>query len=428
MKQSKIFYTTYRESPKDEASANAKFLIMGGFIDKVSAGVFTFLPLGLRVAEKIKNIIREELIKIGGQELLMPSIHPKENWILTGRWDAMTDLYKIKEDDKEFALGPTHEEIVVPLAKKYVKSWRDLPLFDEEGKTFPLSLFQFQTKFRKELRAKSGLLRAKEFLMKDLYSFHRDQKDLDAFYDRVKKAYENIFIRLGLSDKMYYTYASGGTFAEYSHEFQLLTPAGEDTIFICEECEKQGAKIAVNQEIKDKTPKCPECNGVSFRQEKGIEVANIFKLMTKFSDPFGLNFVDESGNKNKVIMGCYGIGIGRTMGALAEVHNDQNGIIWPKSVAPFELHLIAIDEPEKGEALYDDLKKAGYDVFYDDRDQGAGAKFIDADLIGVPLRIVISKKTLEKESVEIKERQSQEIKLVKIEDLPIFLKGYYVKH
>ena len=436
MKQSSLFYTAHKDAPKDEQSVNAQLLIRAGFIDKLSAGVYSYLPLGLRVCNKIENIIREELLKIGAQELILPSMHPKENWQITGRWDSMTDLYKISEGEKELALGPTHEEIIVPLAKKYIRSWQDLPLTNVTTGEFPLSLFQFQTKFRKELRAKSGILRTREFLMKDLYSFHRDEADLEKFYAVVEGAYENIFRRLGIIDKVYYTYASGGTFSKYSHEYQLLTSSGEDTIYICENCEAAARRgesnvgVAINKEIKPDLLECPKCHKTVFREEKSIEIANIFKLITKFSSPFELSYTDENSEKKLVIMGCYGIGIGRLMGSIAEVFHDEKGVIWPKSVAPFDVHLIRIDSAkENGQALlneadrlYQELQSQGFSVLYDDRQDSAGKKLIDADLLGIPVRVVISPKTLEKNGVEIKLRNCPEMKVIAASELLGFLR------
>ncbi|MFA5165927.1 MAG: aminoacyl--tRNA ligase-related protein [Candidatus Paceibacterota bacterium] len=436
MKQSSLFYTAHKDAPKDEQSINAQLLIRAGFIDKLSAGVYSYLPLGLRVCNKIENIIREELLKIGAQELIMPAMHPKENWQVTGRWDSMTDLYKISEGEKELALGPTHEEIIVPLAKKYIHSWQDLPLTNTTVGEFPLSLFQFQTKFRKELRAKSGILRTREFLMKDLYSFHRDEADLEKFYAVVENAYENIFRRLGIIDKVYYTYASGGTFSKYSHEYQLLTPSGEDTIYVCENCEAAAAQgessvgVAINKEIKPDLLECPKCHKTVFREEKSIEIANIFKLITKFSSPFELSYTDENSEKKLVIMGCYGIGIGRLMGSIAEVFHDEKGVIWPKSVAPFDVHLIRIDSAKENgqtllneaQRLYQELQSQGFSVLYDDRLDSAGKKLIDADLLGIPVRVVISPKTLEKNGVEIKLRNHPEMKVIATSELLGFLR------
>ena len=391
MKQSQLFTKTQKNAPAGENSLNAQLLIRGGFIDKLMAGAYSFLPLGFRVMKKIENIIREEMNAIGGEEISMPALHPKENWERTGRWNSMDDLYKVKDkSDREFALGPTHEEVVVPLAKKYIQSYKDIPF----------AVYQFQNKFRMELRAKSGLLRDREFLMKDLYSFHIEEKDLDAYYGKAKSAYLKVFERAGLKEKTYFTFASGGSFSKYSHEFQTLCEAGEDTIYICEKCQ-----TAVNKEIKHETPKCPECGGGKFREEKSIEIGNIFKLKDKFTKPFNLTVTGESGKPAIVIMGCYGIGLSRLMGTIVEVHHDEKGIIWPESVAPFKVHLINLGKKEEAEKIYNDLEKNNIEVLYDDReDASAGEKFADADLIGIPLRAVVSEKSLASGGVEVKKR------------------------
>lgn len=411
MKRSQFYLKTLPQAPQDEVSVNAKLLTRGGLVDKLSAGIYTILPLGLRVLNNIAIIIREEMLGAGGQEVLMPSLHPRENWQKTGRWKTLEDLYKLKEGKKDFALGPTHEEVISPLVKKYVSSYRDLPL----------RLFQFQSKFRKELRAKSGLLRGREFIMKDLYSFHATEGDLDKCYDQFKEVYARVFKRLGLGEKTYLTYASGGSFSKYSHEFQTLTEAGEDVIYICNECSS-----AVNKEIiEDVRKKCPKCGNRNLKQEKAVEVGNIFKLMNKYSDPFGLSFVDKDGTKKPVLMGCYGIGLQRAMGTIVEVHHDDRGIIWPDEVAPFQVVLIGITScrdaacrvSKEREKIYKQLIDKNIEVLYDDRDVSAGEKFADADLIGIPVRIVVSEKTLAKNSVELKNRNQKTAKLVKINKL-----------
>lgn len=295
MLQSELFTKTKREAPKDEEAINAQLLIRAGFVDKLMAGVYTFLPLGFLVLKKIENIIREEMVKIGGQEILMPALQPKANWQKTGRWETLDSLFQLKSRhlQTDYALGPTHEEVVSPLAKKFVFSYKDLPFY----------VFQIQNKFRDEIRAKSGLLRTREFLMKDLYSFHRDEKDLDKYYEKAIGAYQNIFEKVGLGNLTYLTFASGGSFSKYSHEFQTLTPAGEDTIYICEKC-----RVAVNEEIIKEQNSCPQCVNKKLKKEKAVEVGNIFKLKTKFSAPFDLKYKDEKGNEKEVIMGCYGVG------------------------------------------------------------------------------------------------------------------------
>ncbi len=407
MLQSKLFPQTQKEAPKDEVSANAKLLTRAGFIDKLMAGVYTYLPLGFRVLKKIENIIREEMNGAGGVEILMPALQPKENWEKTGRWDNYDTLFKFVShySKTELAIGPTHEEIISPLVKKFNLSYKDLPLY----------FFQIQDKFRDEKRVKSGILRGREFIMKDLYSFHADENDLNDYYEKMKVHYKNIFDKCGIGDRTYITFASGGTFSKYSHEFQTITEAGEDKIFLCEKC-----RVAVNAEITKEQPVCPECGGKNLKEEKAIEVGNIFKLKTKYSEPFGLKYTDKNGQKNDIIMGCYGIGLGRLMGAVAEVNHDEKGIIWPESIAPFKVHLLALGGPTakgRSDRLYSDLQKQGIEVLYDDRDISAGEKFADADLIGIPYRVVISEKTVAQNKVELKRRNSEEIKLVDKKEL-----------
>ena len=424
MLQSKLFSKTTRLARQDASASGGEksaisneLLVSAGFLDQLMAGVYTFLPLGFRVLKNIENVIRKnmEAEPVGGQEILMPVLQPKENWLKTGRWNSLDILFKIKgSGDKEYALGPTHEEIVSPLAKKNVFSYRDLPL----------SIFQIQTKFRDELRAKGGILRTREFLMKDLYSFHASQEDLDKYYDKLIKVYFKIFRELGIGKETYLTLASGGTFSKYSHEFQMVTEAGEDLIYICKKC-----RTAINKEIKAETPVCPNCNSNDFEERKAVEVGNIFKLGTKYSLPFDLKYKDQDGTEKPVIMGCYGIGLGRAVGAIVEANNDERGIIWPKGIAPFAVHIIRLKSDKRvvkttAEKIYQDLQKRGVQVLYDDRDgKSAGEKFAEADLIGIPLRIVVSEKTLALNSVEVKERKKDTAKLVKIKQLEkLFLK------
>ncbi|MFA6416994.1 MAG: aminoacyl--tRNA ligase-related protein [Patescibacteria group bacterium] len=398
MKQSQLFTKTIKELPKDEASYNAQALIRAGFVDKSAAGVYSFLPLGWKVINKIRNIICEEMEAIDGQEINMPSLAPKENWQATGRWDTLDVLFKTSgSDEKEYALNPTHEEVVTPLAKKFITSYRELPL----------AVFQIQNKFRNEKRAKSGLLRGREFLMKDLYSFHADQADLDNYYERAIVAYNNIFRRFGLGEKTYLTYASGGSFSKYSHEFQTLTSAGEDIIYVCDDCQ-----MAINKEIIADQNTCPKCGKANLREDKAVEVGNIFKLGTKYSEPFDLKYQDKDGEKKMVIMGCYGLGLSRALGTIVEICHDDKGIIWPEAVAPFKVHLLSLGENEKADKIYNDLQKEGVEVLYDDRDLSAGEKFADADLIGCPYRLVISKKSLENGGLELKRRNEKEVSII----------------
>lgn len=416
MRYSKLFSKTTKSVAHDADSANAKYLIQGGFIHQETAGVYSYLPLGLKTLRKIEQIIREEMESVDGQEILMPALSPKENWVKTDRWDSMDVLFRLQGvGNKEYALGATHEEVVTPLVQHYVFSYKDLPT----------AVFQLQNKFRNEARAKSGILRGREFGMKDLYSFHTNQEDLDAYYDRVKKVYFKVFKRLGFDPSItYITYASGGAFSKYSHEYQVASEVGEDTIYCCEKC-----KVAVNKEILEDQNTCPECGSKDLVEKKGIEVGNIFKLGTKFSDAFKFNYVDESGKQNPVIMGCYGIGPTRIMGTLVEIFNDGKGILWPKSVTPYQVHLSVLGSDEKtlkeADNLYDVLGNAGFTVLYDDRDERAGAKFADADLIGIPLRLVLSSRTMETRTAEWKERNKELVEMVDLNKVVERVEEFY---
>jgi len=403
MRQSKLFTKTVKELPKDEGSYNAQALIRAGFIDKVAAGVYSYLPLGKRVIENICQIVREEMNSVGGQEISMTALIPKENLESSQRWDNFDVLFRLTgQDQREYALGATHEEIVAPLAKKFISSYKDLPF----------AAYQIQTKFRNEKRAKAGLLRGREFLMKDLYSFHTDQADLDLYYDQVTEAYWRIFDRLGLKDKTYLTYASGGSFAKYSHEFQTLAESGEDLIYICEKC-----RVAVNREIIAEQDSCPLCGQKELIEKKAIETGNIFKLGTRFSAPFNVQYKDKEGVEKPVIMGCYGFGPSRVMGTIVEIFHDEKGMMWPENIAPFSVQLISLNTPEESDKLYQELEDAGIKTLYDDRDISAGGKFADADLIGCPYRLVVSSKTLAADSVELKARTEENSELIKLQDI-----------
>ncbi len=408
MLQSQLFTKTKREPPKDEKAINARLLIRAGFIDKLMAGVYSFLPLGFRVLKKIEDITREEMKNVGGQEILMPTLHPKSNWEQTGRWNSYDSLFKFRSyySKNDLALGPTHEEIISPLVKKFVSSYKDLPFY----------VFQIQNKFRDETRVKSGLLRTREFLMKDLYSFHRDENDLDRYYDGIKAVYQRIFNKMGIGHLTYLTFASGGTFSKYSHEFQTLTSAGEDKIYICEKC-----KVAVNDEIISEQNCCPECGNKKLKAEKAIEVGNIFKLKTKFSTPFNLKYKDKEGKEKDIIVGCYGIGLTRLLGAIVEVFHDNQGIIWPESIAPFKIHLIDLGKEAQSQKIYQSLQKVGIEVLYDNRkESSAGEKFADADLVGIPWRAIVSEKTDNR--IELKKRNEKKTNLVNEKELLSLLK------
>lgn len=407
MRQSQLFTKTRKEAPKDEVSKNAQLLIRAGFVHKEMAGVYSYLPLGLRVLEKINSIIRDEMGKLGATELHMTVLQNPEIWEKTDRWsdEKVDNWFKTKlKAGGDVGLGFTHEEDIANLMRQHISSYRDLPL----------SAYQIQTKFRNEQRAKSGIMRGREFLMKDLYSFHSSQEDLDTFYEKAKQTYQSVFSRVGLGEKTFVTFASGGIFAKYSHEFQTVSDAGEDTIHISRE-----KNIAVNEEVfTDEVLTDLSLERGSLETATSIEVGNIFKLGTRFSEPLGLFFKNENEEMKPVIMGSYGIGPGRLMGTIIETLSDEKGMVWPASVAPFQIHLIALRAKEEGDALYERLTKAGVEVFYDDREEvSAGEKFADADLIGLPYRVVISEKTLKEGKLELKMRGNGEVKMITEEEL-----------
>ncbi|MEK7630895.1 MAG: aminoacyl--tRNA ligase-related protein [Patescibacteria group bacterium] len=398
MLQSHLFAKTLREAPKDDVSVNAELLIRGGFVDKLVAGVWTFLPLGWRVLENINTIIREEMNAIGGVELHMPTLQPRDLWETTDRW-KVEEMYKLQDrSGRNMGLGWTHEEAVTKIALSHISSYRDLPQY----------VYQIQTKFRDEPRAKSGVIRGREFLMKDLYSFSKTREELDAFYEITKGAYYKIFERVGLT--AYCVEASGGAFTkEYSHEFQVVSEAGEDEIIYCKEC-----AFARNKEVIGDVTACPNCKK-PLSSNKSIEVGNIFKLGTKFSEAFGLSFTDEKGEKKPVVMGSYGIGPGRLVGTIVEVSHDDRGIIWPESVAPFRVHVLALSPSVREEAqkAIFDLEQKSVEVLFDDREgKTPGERFSDADLIGIPWRVVISEKTVKEGKIEVKKRTESDATLM----------------
>jgi prolyl-tRNA synthetase len=373
MRQSQLFTKTRREAPSDEVAKNAQLLVRAGYIHKEMAGVYSYLPLGLRVLNKILQIIREEMNAIGGQEVLLSSLQNPELWKKTDRWEQDVWFKTALNAGGELGLGWTQEEAITHIASQHVSSYRDLPF----------AAYQIQTKFRNEERAKSGIMRGREFLMKDLYSFHTDQKDLDAYYERAADAYRKVFIRAGIGEKTFMTFASGGAFSKYSHEFQTLCESGEDTVFVSRE-----KNIAINKEVL--TDEILADLGVSrnsLEESPAVEVGNIFKLGTRFSELLGLLYSDQSGVRKPVVMGCYGIGPTRLMGVIVEKLSDENGLIWPESVAPFGVQLVSLGKPgdqisKTADTLYDDMIKAGIEVLYDDA---------ESDLLGIPRRIVIGK-------------------------------------
>ncbi|MDO8577452.1 MAG: aminoacyl--tRNA ligase-related protein [Candidatus Wildermuthbacteria bacterium] len=407
MRFTELFTKTRKEAPGDEESVNAQLLIRAGFVHKEMAGVYSFLPLGLRVLNNIIQIIREEMNAIGGQELFLASLQNPELWEKSKRWDdKVVDIWfkTALKSGGEVGLANTHEEPLTELMKNHVSSYKDLPVFP----------YQFQTKFRNELRAKGGLLRTREFVMKDLYSFCKNQEEHDAFYQKAKEAYLNVFKRVGLEKQTVYTFASGGSFSKYSHEFQTLCESGEDTIFLCEKC-----RVAVNREIIKEVGACPECKSKDLQEERAIEVGNIFGLGTRFSEALKLEFTDEKGKKQPVIMGCYGIGPARVMGTLVELFHDEKGMNWPRAVSPFALHIVSLEGGElEAEKLYQELQKKEVAVLFDDRKEvSAGEKLADADLMGMPFRVVVSKKTVEQNAFEVKKRNEEKPQMISFEQL-----------
>jgi len=410
MRLTQLFTKTSKTAPADEVAKNAQLLIRAGFIHKEMAGVYTFLPLGLRVLENICNVIREEMNAIGGQELKLTTLQDAEIWKATGRWDdeAVDVWFKTKlKNDTELGLGPTHEEPLVRAAKPFVNSYKDLPFL----------AYQIQTKFRNETRAKSGVMRGREFLMKDLYTFARTQEEHDELYEKIKQSYFKVFERLGIGEQTFLTFASGGMFSQYSHEFQTLTDAGEDTIYLDRE-----KKIAVNDEVlNDEVLAELGLERDKLEAVRAAEVGNIFTLKDKFSKPLNLTFTDENGEEKTVLMGCYGIGPSRLVGVITEVLADDKGLVWPESIAPAKVYLASLGDNNhvisEADRVYSELTSRGVAVLYDDRGCRPGEKFADADLMGIPYRVVISDKTIAVSSYEVKQRTSDTAELMNQDQL-----------
>jgi len=410
MKQSQLLVKTKKLAPKFAEVISHKLLLRGDFISQVASGVYNFLPLGWRVYRKIEQIIREEMEGLGAQEIFMPSLIPQRLWLETKRWTEIDPpLFQVQDRHKKlYGLGSTHEEVVTDLARQRIESYKDLPF----------SVFQIQNKFRNEMRAQGGLLRTREFIMKDLYSFHKSEKGVEEFYGKVKKAYFNIIRKVGLKP-ICVTADSGTIGGSFSNEFMIEAEAGEDEILVCSKC-----KFASNVEKLGKIKKCPECKSV-LKIKKSVEVGHIFILGTKYSESMKATFVDEKGRINPVIMGCYGIGLYRLLSVVVEAHHDDKGIIWPQSIAPFNVHLLSPLKSEKEKKavkkLYNELKKANIEVLYDDReDKSFGEKLVDSDLIGIPWRIIVSEKTIQKNSFEIKKRGKKKIELIPLKKLKDF--------
>lgn len=405
MRFSELFVKTLREAPKDETARGARFLVQAGYVHKELAGIYDYLPFGLKVLEKIKQIIREELDKIGAQEVLLSTLQNPELWEQTDRWDIeKMDIWFKTElaSGGELGLAPTHEEPITELMKSYIKSYKDLPV----------AAYQIQTKFRNELRAKSGIMRGREFIMKDLYSFSSNEVEHDEFYHKAEQAYAKIYERLGLGDCTYQTFASGGVFAKYSHEFQTVVEVGEDTIW-----HNADWSVVLNEEVlEDEVLENLGVKREELESTRAAEVGNIFTLKDKYSGPLGLEYTDKDGVKKPVLMGCYGIGVSRVMGVIAEKFADEKGLVWPDEVTPFRYYLVGIGDEgmEKAEELYRGCEE---EILFDDRSLRPGEKFADAELIGIPYRVVVSAKTLASGEAEVTERKTGETRMVKLENL-----------
>lgn len=407
MRVSKLFTKTTKDAPANEMAKNAQLLIQAGYVYKVMAGVYAYTNLGLKVVEKIKQVVREEMNAVEGQELLMSGLQKRETWEVTDRWDdEKVDVWfksKLK-DGTDVGFGWSHEEAIVEMMKQHVKSYKDLPV----------SVYQFQTKMRNELRAKSGIMRGREFVMKDMYSMHASQQDMDDYYDRIIEAYKNVFMRLGLGEETFVTFASGGAFTKYSHEFQTLCDAGEDVLYV-----NKDKTLAVNEEVLGEFLTENDVKIEDMHKTKTAETGNIFKFGTEKSEKMNFKYVDENGKEQYVYLASYGIGVTRVMGVMVELLSDDSGLVWTEGVAPYKVHLVSIGKigKEKAEKVYKDLQSRGIDVLYDDRDERAGKKFADADLMGMPYRVTISDKLVEKEQYELKNRQTGKQKILTYDDL-----------
>lgn len=410
MRQTKLFTKTRKETPSDETAKNAQLLIRAGYVYKVMAGVYAYTPLGLKVLENIKQIVREEMNAIDGQELIMTSLQSPELWQSTGRWDdeAVDVWFKTKlQDGTELGLAWSHEETIMAMASNYISSYKDLPF----------SVYQFQTKLRNELRAKSGIMRGREFVMKDMYSLHASKEDMDAYYDKVIGAYKIIYERLGLGNDTHVTFAGGGAFTKFSHEFQTVCEAGEDILYI-----NQEKNIAVNEEVLEDAVKELGITKDELVPVKSAEVGNIFKFGTEKGEKMNVTYKDADGIDKPVYLASYGIGITRVMGVLVEKFSDDKGIVWPSSVSPYKLHLVGLNREDAAicdftDGIYDALTEKGIEVLYDDREVRVGEKFADSDLIGIPYRVVVSKKTKEEGKFEVITRATGEVRYLSEEEL-----------
>ena len=407
MRLSKNFTRTIKQAPADEVARNAQLLIRAGYVHKTMAGVYSYLPLGLKVVENIKQIVREEMNKIDSQELVMSTLQRKETWQETGRWsDELVDVwFKSKlQDGTDVGFGWTHEEPIVDLLRNYLKSYKDLPI----------SIYQFQNKLRNELRAKSGIMRGREFVMKDMYSVHASKEDLDKYYNAAIEAYKRCYNRFGIGDETYVTFASGGAFTKFSHEFQTICDAGEDYIYLY-----RGKNIAVNEEVLDDAVKELGIDRSELERVKTAEVGNIFNFGTQKSEEMRLVFTDAEGVEQYAYMGSYGIGITRVMGVIVEKFADDKGLVWPENIAPAKVYLVQIGSQSRSAAdeLYQKLQSAGVETIYDDRDERPGVKFADAELLGIPYRVTVSDRLLDDGKWEVSTRQTGEQRLLTADEL-----------
>lgn len=400
MRYSKLFTKTLKNAPADEVAKNAQLLIRAGYVYKVMAGVYAYTPLGLRVLENIKQIVREEMNLVDGQEIIMSSLQRKDTWEATGRWDdEVVDVWFKSQlkDETEVGFAWSHEEAILEMMQQYIKSYKDLPT----------AVYQFQTKMRNELRAKSGIMRGREFMMKDLYSLHATQEDMDTYYEQVIEAYKRCYDRFGIGESTFVTFASGGAFTKFSHEFQTICEAGEDILYVNDD-----RSVAVNEEVLDDAAKELGIDKSELQPVKSAEVGNIFKFGTEKSENMNIAYTAKDGSQQPVYLASYGIGITRVMGVVVEKFADEKGIVWPESIAPARVHLISLGADEKAGELYEELQLRGVSVFYDDRDARAGEKFADADLMGIPHRVVLSARSLEQNGVEYKARTDTEAKIL----------------
>ena len=407
MRLSKNFTRTIKQAPADEVARNAQLLIRAGYVHKTMAGVYSYLPLGLKVVENIKQIVREEMNKIGSQELVMSTLQSKELWQETGRWsDDLVDVWfkSHLQDGTEVGFGWTHEEPIVDLLRNYLKSYKDLPI----------SVYQFQNKLRNELRAKSGIMRGREFVMKDMYSVHASKEDLDNYYNAAIEAYKRCYDRFGIGDETYVTFASGGAFTKFSHEFQTICDAGEDYIYL-----HRGKNIAVNEEVLDDAVKELGIDRSELERVKTAEVGNIFNFGTQKSEEMRLVFTDAEGVEQYAYMGSYGIGITRVMGVIVEKFADDKGLVWPENIAPAKVYLVQIGSQSRSAAdeFYQKLQSAGIETIYDDRDERPGVKFADAELLGIPYRVTVSDRLLDRGKWEVSTRQTGEQRLLTADEL-----------